>query len=156
MVLANKRSPLLDGGHSTKIGGVWNLKHEIISPKLYVLLLKNELIGETGMYLKSFYNHIKMCLNVVNRLLKDILLSYQSIKRLKFYVVFQKVASDLLEHCGFVDPQNLSCRSPYQTQNYLDHIQINIVRVNPQIDRDVVVQLSVRYQQKTNISDYSS
>ena len=35
----NKRYPLLEGGHYTKIGGIWTLKHEIRSPKLYELLL---------------------------------------------------------------------------------------------------------------------
>ena len=31
MVSANKRAPPLEGGNSTKIGGMWTLKHEIIS-----------------------------------------------------------------------------------------------------------------------------
>ena len=31
----NKKNPTLEGGHSTKNGGMWTLKHEIISPKLY-------------------------------------------------------------------------------------------------------------------------
>ena len=37
---ANSRDPPLDGGHSTEIGGMWNLKHEISSLKLYELLIK--------------------------------------------------------------------------------------------------------------------
>ena len=36
----NKRFPPLDGGQSTKIGGMWTLKHEIISPKFYEILIK--------------------------------------------------------------------------------------------------------------------
>ena len=40
VVPANRRAPTLDGGHSTKIGGMWTLKHEIISPKFYELLIK--------------------------------------------------------------------------------------------------------------------
>ena len=32
MVPANRRSPPLDGGKFTKIGGMWTLKHEIRSP----------------------------------------------------------------------------------------------------------------------------
>ena len=41
----NRRSPPLDDGHSTKIGGMWTIKHEISSPKLYELLIKTELTG---------------------------------------------------------------------------------------------------------------
>ena len=39
VVPANKKSPSLEGGNSTKIGGMWNLKHEIVSQKLYGLLI---------------------------------------------------------------------------------------------------------------------
>ena len=38
--LDNNNAPLLEGGHSTKNGGMWTLKHDIISPKLYELLIK--------------------------------------------------------------------------------------------------------------------
>ena len=31
----------------------------------------------------------------------------------KYYIVFQKVTSEPLEHCDFVDPQGCSWRSPY-------------------------------------------
>ena len=37
---ANRRAPPLEGGHSTKIGGMWTLKHETRSPKFYELLIK--------------------------------------------------------------------------------------------------------------------
>ena len=40
VVPSNRRAPLLDGGHYTKIGGMWNLKHDISSPKFYKLLIK--------------------------------------------------------------------------------------------------------------------
>ena len=40
MVPANRRDPPLDGGIYTKIGGMWTLKHEIISPKFYEILIK--------------------------------------------------------------------------------------------------------------------
>ena len=43
MVPANTRNPPLDGGYSTKNGGMWTLKHEISSPKFYELLIKTEL-----------------------------------------------------------------------------------------------------------------
>ena len=68
VVPANRRAPPLDSGQSTKIGGRWDLKHDIISPIFYELLIKTELKRDTNMDLKNFYNHIKMCLNVVKRL----------------------------------------------------------------------------------------
>ena len=77
----NMRATLLEGRHSTKIGGMWNLKHEISSPKFYELLIKTELKGDTALDLKNFYNHIKMSLNAVTRLREDLLPDYQSIKR---------------------------------------------------------------------------
>ena len=40
VVTANRRAPLLDGGQSTKIGGMWTLKHDIRSPIFYELLIK--------------------------------------------------------------------------------------------------------------------
>ena len=58
---------------------------------------------------------------------------------LKFYVGFQKVTSETLEHCDFVDPQVRSWRSLYQTQNNLNYIQIRIVKINPQRDRNIFV-----------------
>ena len=45
----NRRAPPLEGGHSTKIGGIWTLKHEIIPPKFYELLIKTELKGYTDL-----------------------------------------------------------------------------------------------------------
>ena len=43
VVTANRRSQPLEGRHSTKIGGMYTLKHEISSPKFYELLIKTEL-----------------------------------------------------------------------------------------------------------------
>ena len=63
----NRRAPPLNGGQSTKNGVMWTLKHEIISPKFYELLINTELKGDNALDLKNFYNHIKMCLNVVTR-----------------------------------------------------------------------------------------
>ena len=40
MVLDKRRSPTLDGGQSTKIGGMWTLKHDARSRKFYELLIK--------------------------------------------------------------------------------------------------------------------
>ena len=64
LVPATRRDPTLYGGHSTKIGGMWTLKHEISSPKFYELLIKTELKGDTALDINNFY-HINMCLNVV-------------------------------------------------------------------------------------------
>ena len=68
VVMANRRAPPLDSGRSTQISGMCTLKHEISSPKFYELLIKIELKGDTNLDLNNFYNHIKMCLNVVTRL----------------------------------------------------------------------------------------
>ena len=43
---------------------------------------------------------------------------------LKFHLGFQKITSDHLDHCDFVDPQGSSWRSPYQTGKTLDYLQI--------------------------------
>ena len=56
------------GGNSTNIDGMWTLKHEISSPKLYELLIKTELKGDIALDLKNFFNQIKMSLNAVTRL----------------------------------------------------------------------------------------
>ena len=81
VVPTNIRAPPLEGGHSTKIGGMWTLKHEISSPKFYDLLIKKELKGDTALDLKNFFNHVKICLNAVTRLREDLLPYYHSIKR---------------------------------------------------------------------------
>ena len=81
VVPSNRRDPPLEGGNSTKIGGVWTLKHEIISPKLYELLMKIEIKGNTALYFKNFYNHINMCLNAATRLREDLLLVTSPSKR---------------------------------------------------------------------------
>ena len=39
VVLFKNKAPPLEGGHSIKIGGMWNLKHDIRSPKLYEFLI---------------------------------------------------------------------------------------------------------------------
>ena len=40
LVLANKKSPPLEGGYYMEIGGMCTPKHEISSPTLYELLIK--------------------------------------------------------------------------------------------------------------------
>ena len=74
-----KKDPSLEGGYYTKIGVIWTLKHEIISPKLYDLLINIELKGDTDMDLKNFYNHINMYLNMVTRPREELLPAYHSI-----------------------------------------------------------------------------
>ena len=81
VVLDNRRDPPLGEGYSTKIGGMWTLKHEISSPKFYELLIKTEHKRDTSLDLKNFFNHIKMCLNELNRLIEDLLPDHHSVKR---------------------------------------------------------------------------
>ena len=81
VVPANKKALTLEGGHSMKNCGMWNLKYKTSSPKLYELLIKIGFKGDTYLYLKNFYRHIRMCLNAVTRLREDLLPSYQFIKR---------------------------------------------------------------------------
>ena len=50
---------------------------------------------------------------------------------LKFYVVIQKVASEAIEYCGF-NTKFPSRILTYYTQNNLDYLKIEIVKVNPQ------------------------
>ena len=69
------------GGQSTKIGVMWTLNHEISLPRFYELLTNTELKGDTSLDLKNFYNHIKMCLNAVTRILEDLLPGYHPINR---------------------------------------------------------------------------
>ena len=58
---------------------------------------------------------------------------------LQFNIGFKKVTSELIEHCDFVDPQGRSWRSSYQTRNNLDYLQLEIVKINPRRDKNIVV-----------------
>ena len=58
---------------------------------------------------------------------------------LKCYVGFQNVTSEPLETFDLVDPQGHSWRSPHQTRNNLDYLKIEFVKINPQINRDILV-----------------
>ena len=58
---------------------------------------------------------------------------------LKFYIGIKKVTYEPLEHCEFVDPQGSSWRSPYQTCINLDYLQLEIVKINPHRDKNLVV-----------------
>ena len=53
LVPDNRRSPPLEGGHSTKIGGMWTLKHEISLLKFYQILIKTELKVDTALDIKN-------------------------------------------------------------------------------------------------------
>ena len=70
---------------------------------------------------------------------------------LKFYVGFQKVTSDPPQHFYFVDHQGRSWRSPSQTQNNLDYLQIEIFKFNPKINSNIFVT-TVCYLSKHNLS----
>ena len=48
--------------------------------KLYELITKTELKGDTALDLRKFYNHINMCLNAMTRLQEDLVPAYQFIK----------------------------------------------------------------------------
>ena len=76
VVPTNRRDPRLEGGHSTNIGGIWTIKHDIRSPKFYELLIKTEIKGYIDLDLKNFFNQINTSLNTVNRLREDILPDY--------------------------------------------------------------------------------
>ena len=54
VVPANKRAPPLEGGNYMKIGGMWNIKHENISPKFYKLIINTQLKGNTDLDLNNF------------------------------------------------------------------------------------------------------
>ena len=74
---------------------------------------------------------------------------------LNFYIGFKKVTSEPLKYCDFVDPQGRSWRSPYQTRNNIDYLQLKIVRINPHRDNNLVVP-TVYALSKINLSAYSS
>ena len=80
VVTDKKKAPQLEGGNSAKIGGMWNLKHDITPQKWYELLTNIGLKVDTALDLKNFYNHINMCLNAVTRLWEELIPDYHSIK----------------------------------------------------------------------------
>ena len=108
-----------------KIGDIWNIKHEISSPKFYELLIKTELKGNTALNLSTFYNHIKMCFVEVTILLEDLLTAYQSIKRHSEFEEYFKPDRDqpsyywndqiytFLGHSMFVALTNYTCVKSY-------------------------------------------
>ena len=42
------KSPPPEDGHNHKTGGIWTIKHEIISPKFYKLLITIDLKEDTA------------------------------------------------------------------------------------------------------------
>ena len=52
---------------------------------------------------------------------------------------FKNVTYEPLEHCDFVDPQYCSWISPWQPQNNLDYIKIEIIKFKPQRNSNIVV-----------------
>ena len=65
MLHTNRRVTPIEGGCYQKIGEIWTLKHDISAPKLYELLINNNMKEKTVLDINNFYNHIKMCLNAV-------------------------------------------------------------------------------------------
>ena len=110
MVLANNKAPPLEGRPLQKIGGMWNLKHDISSPKLNEILTKTELKGDTALDLNNFYNHVNICLNAVTRLREDLRPAYQSIIR-----------NSEFEEYFVPDCDNSSCSWNYHTYTSLGH-----------------------------------
>ena len=53
-VPSNRRSTPLEIGQSTKMFGMWTLKHETRSPRFDELLIKKYLKGDTTLDLKNF------------------------------------------------------------------------------------------------------
>ena len=64
VVHGNRKVPPLEGENYQKIGGMWTLKHDISSQKLYELIIKTDIKGYTDIDTKCFYNHTNMCINV--------------------------------------------------------------------------------------------
>ena len=58
---------------------------------------------------------------------------------LKMFIGFQKVTSEPLEHCNFMHLQSCSWRRPYRAQKILDYLHIEVVRVNPTRNKDIVI-----------------
>ena len=69
---------------------------------------------------------------------------------------FQKITSEPLENCDFVDSQYHSWISPYKTRNNLDYLQIENVKVNPQRNRSIVVPTLYSFSKTESLSDYLS
>ena len=68
-----------------------------------------------------------------------------------FMLVFHNVRSETLEDCDFFNPQDCSCRSPYQTQNSLDYLKIKIFIVNTKRNSNTFVS-TVFVLSKQNLS----
>ena len=60
VVTTNNKDPPLEGVNSIKIDGIWTLKHEIVSSKLYEILIKTQIKGYTAVDLKNFYKRINI------------------------------------------------------------------------------------------------
>ena len=83
VVPAYRRATPLGRGNSIKIGSMWTLKHDISSPKFYEILINTEIKGDIDLDLKNFYNHIKMCINVVTILREYLIPDYLTTHFLK-------------------------------------------------------------------------
>ena len=95
---ANMRAPPLEGGHSTKIGGMWTLKHEISSPKFYEILIKTELKNNTPWTSRNSTT-ISICVSMRSLDSKKTFIpDYQSIK---IYSDFEEYFIPDLDHPSY-------------------------------------------------------
>ena len=66
------------GKTSRNIEDMRTLKHQIITPKLYELIIKGELKQDTSLYVNNFYSRVKISLNAVTNI-KNYFLSLHNI-----------------------------------------------------------------------------
>ena len=79
-----------------------------------------------------------------------------SSRALKFYVGFQKVAAEPFEYYDFVDTQGPYWRSPHQTQNNLDYLQIEICQSQPSQRQEYCCTNCICTFKTKSLSAYSS
>ena len=70
---------------------------------------------------------------------------------LKFYARFKRVTYKPIENCDFVDPHDRSWRSPYQTQNNLECLQIEMIKSTFKDTEIILSQISVQFQNKISL-----
>ena len=79
-----------------------------------------------------------------------------SLGALKFYIGFQKFTSEPLEHFDFVEPQGRYWISSYHNQKNIYYLQINIIKVNPQRNSNIVTPTGCDLLKKISISLFIS
>ena len=64
----------------SKLSGMWTLKQNTSPPKLYEILIKTDMKGDTALDLNIFYKKINSCLNTVAIIKEDMIPAYHKIK----------------------------------------------------------------------------